>query len=526
MNKIEALKAEKDGLDVWPDLLRYAEQRTPVDHIPEDDLQRMKWYGVFHRPQKPGTFMMRLRVTGGRLTAEQARVIAGIAQEFGGGTCDFTTRQNVQLRDLLLPDIPAIIERLAAVGISTRQTGMDNVRNFIGCPLAGIDGMELFDSTPLVDALVAAHLQAGKEFSNLPRKFNVSIAGCRDDCGDAQSQDLGYVPATRDVDGRRVAGFNVLVGGALGGTSPRLATPLDVFVTPEQVVPVFLAILRIYRDHGPREVRTRARLKWLIAEWGEERLRDELQRDLGHPLLRAGLDERLQVAGDHLGIHPQRQVGLNYVGLHIPVGRIAAADLAELARLADQYGRGELRLTVDQNVVIPHIADADLSAFLAEPMLQRLKPNPSNIWRHLVACTGNDYCHFSLIDTKRHAYQLASELERRGVQVPRGTRIHVSGCIHACGKHHIADIGLQGTNIRLGNRVEESADVFVGGRLGDDPRLASRILENVHWEDLPVLVEALVRQRFAQTVPLSLLRLETRQVHAPSPEADTEEVPA
>jgi ferredoxin-nitrite reductase len=526
MNKFETLKAEKDGLDVWPDLVRYAENGTPIDQIPEDDLHRMKWYGVFHRPQKPGTFMMRLRITAGRLSSAQARVIAAIARDVGGGTCDLTTRQNIQLRDLLLPDIPRVIAQLGQVGITTRQTGMDNVRNFIGCPLAGIDGMELFDSTPLVEALAAAHLAAGKEFSNLPRKFNVAIAGCRDDCGDAQSQDLGFIPATRDLAGRRVAGFNVLVGGALGGTSPRLATPLDVFVTPEQVVPVFLALLRIYRDNGPREVRTKARLKWLIAEWGEERLRDELEREIGSSLPRAGLDERLQVAGDHLGIHPQRQVGLNYVGLHVPVGRISAEDLDALAHLADEYGRGELRLTVDQNVVIPHVPDARLSALLAEPLLSRLKPNPSNIWRHLVACTGNDYCHFSLIDTKRHAFQLGVELERKGVQVPRGTRIHVSGCIHACGKHHIADIGLQGTNIRLGNRVDEAADVYVGGRLGDEPRLASRILENVHWEDLPVLVEALVRQRFAQTVPLSLLRLETRPAPANLEFIESEEVTA
>ncbi|WP_322795244.1 precorrin-3B synthase [Tepidiforma sp.] len=510
MNKIEAIKQEKDGLDSWEDLVEFARRGVPPQELDEAHLQRFKWYGVFHRPQKPGTFMMRLRITGGRLTSSQARVIAGIAREHGGGTADITTRQNLQLRDLLLPDIPGIIERLSEAGITTRQTGMDNVRNFIGCPLAGIDGMELFDSTPLVNALAEAHLAAGRQFSNLPRKFNVAIAGCRDDCGDAQSQDLGFVPATRERDGRRVAGFNVLVGGALGGTSPRLATPLDVFVTPEEVVPFFLALLRVYRDNGPRDVRTKARLKWLIAEWGEERLRDEVEREFGRPLQRAGIDERLRVAGDHLGIHPQRQVGKNYIGLHVPVGRITANELEGVADLADSYGQGQLRLTVDQNIVIPHIPDAALSNLLAEPILERLKPNPSHIWRHLVACTGNDYCHFSLIDTKRHAYQLASELERRGVQVPRGTRIHVSGCIHACGKHHIADIGLQGTNIRLGSRVEEAADVYVGGRLGDEPRLASKILENVHWEDLPVLVEALVRQRFAQTVPLSLIHLETK----------------
>jgi len=153
------------------------------------------------------------------------------------------------------------------------------------------------------------------------------------------------------------------------------------------------------------------------------------------------------------------------------------------------------------------VPDANLSALLMDPLLQELKPNPSSVWRNLVACTGNDYCHFSLIDTKKHAHQLAVDLERKGVQVPRGTRIHVSGCVHACGKHHVGDIGLQGANIRLGDRVDESADVYVGGKLGEDARLAARILTNVHWEDLPVLVEALVRQRFQQTVPLSMMRL-------------------
>jgi ferredoxin-nitrite reductase len=225
------------------------------------------------------------------------------------------------------------------------------------------------------------------------------------------------------------------------------------------------------------------------------------------PLRRAGTDERLQIAGDHLGIHPQRQVGMNYVGLHIPVGRIAADDLAELARVAEQYGAGELRLTIDQNVVIPHVPDSALSALLAEPLLATLRPNPPAVWRSLVACTGNDYCHFSLIDTKRHAFNLATDLERKGIQVPKGTRIHVSGCVHACGKHHVGDIGLQGANIRIGSRVEEAADVFVGGKLGEGSRLAAKVLDNVHVEDLPVLVEALVRQRFQQTVPLSVMRL-------------------
>lgn len=507
MNKIEQMKHDKDGLDSWPDLLRYAEEDTPIADIPEDDLNRMKWFGVFHRPQVPGTFMMRLRITGGAMTAGQMRAIASVARQYGHGTVDITTRQNLQLRGLLLKNIPAILEELSNAGVHSRQTGMDNVRNYIGCPLAGIDGMELFDSTPLLKAVAEVHLVAGKEFSNLPRKLNVSIAGCRDDCGHAQTQDIGFVPATADIDGRRVAGFNVLVGGALGGSSPRLATPLDVFLKPGEVVGFFLSLMRIYRDNGPREIRTKARLKWLIADWGEEKLRAAVEAEMETPLRRAGVDERLRIAGDHLGIHPQRQVGLNYIGMHVPVGRITVEQMEQVADLAERYGKGEVRLTVDQNIVIPHVPDASLSDFLGEPVVKTLRVNPPPVWRNLAACTGNDYCHFSLIDTKTHAFNLATELERKGVQIPRGTRIYMSGCVHACGKHHVGDIGLQGTNIRIGNKVVESADVYTGGKLGEDARLATKVLSNVHTDDLPVLVEALVRERFQQTVPLSVLRL-------------------
>ncbi|MEX2446779.1 MAG: ferredoxin--nitrite reductase [Dehalococcoidia bacterium] len=501
MNKFEAMKAAKDGLDVWPDMIRYVAECTPVAEIPDDDLQRMKWYGVFHRPQRAGTFMMRLRVTGGRLTAAQTLAIADVAAEFGHGSADITSRQNIQLRDLSLYDIPTVIERLAAAGVSTMQTGLDNVRNYMGCPLAGIDGEEFLDTTALLEAIGDAHLLV-REFSNLPRKFNLSLAGCREDCGHAQTQDLGFIPATREAEGREIAGFNVLVGGALGGTSPRLATPLDVFVEPGEVVDVFTALLRVYRDHGPREKRTQARLKWLIEEWGEPRLREAVEVEMGRPLVRAGRDERLRVAGDHLGVHSQRQPGLSYVGLHVPVGRIAADKLAELARLAECYGDGEVRLTVDQNVVLAGVGEDALQGLLAAPLLDDLRPTPGVLWRNLVVCTGNDYCHYSLIDTKNRALEVVTELERRGVDAPEGTRIHMSGCVHACGKHHIADIGLQGANVRIDGRVEEAADIFTDGCLGADGKLAARVAEKVPMTNMADALEALLRER----VPLAAIR--------------------
>jgi ferredoxin-nitrite reductase len=494
LNRFESFKAEKDGLDVLPDLLRYAAERTPIDEIPEDDLDRMKWYGVFHRKQTPGFFMMRLRTPGGRLSSAQIHAIAGIAREFGRGTADLTTRENVQLRWLTLPVIPEILERLERGGITTLQSGMDNVSNLIGCPIAGLDPAEVIDTTPLIRSLQKA-LVGKREFTNLPRKFNVSIAGCREDCGHAQTQDLGFVPATCEIDGRRIVGFNVLIGGALGGTSPRLATSLDVFLRPEEVVDFFAALLLVYRDNGPREQRTKSRIKWLVAEWGEERLREEVEEQIGRTLRRAGRVETIHNAGSHLGIHPERTLNVNFVGLHIPVGRVTADQLDELGRLADEYGAGELRLTVDQNVVIPHVTDARLDRLLGEPLLRELRPNPPPVWRNLVCCTGNDYCHFSAIDTKGQAVALARELEARGVEVPSNTRIHISGCVHACGKHHVGDVGLQGTTVRVDGELHEAAHLFAGGRLGEYGRLAELVREDVLVEDLTDAVQELLLKR-------------------------------
>ncbi len=491
MNKFEALKAAKDGLDVWPDLIRYAAAGTPIEEIPEDDLQRMKWYGVFHRPQKPGTFMMRLRIHGGRMTASQLCSVAALAAEFGGGTADLTTRQNLQLRDIALRDVPEILRRLDACGLGAMQTGLDNVRNYIGCPLAGVDGAELMDTTPLLKEIAAIHL-GNREFSNLPRKLNLSLAGCREDCGQATTQDLGFVPSTKRLDGRLVAGFNVLVGGALGGTAPRLASALGVFVEPAGVVSLFTAVLRVYRDNGPREVRTKARLKWLLADWGEERFRAEVEREVGTPLQRAGRDERTSVAGDHLGVKAQRQAGLNSVGLHVPVGRATAAQLSGVARLALAYGDGEVRLTGGQNLVLTSVPGDRLPALLAEPLLAELRPDPGPVYRGLVACTGTDYCHFSLIDTKARAIELAAELERRAVLVPEGTRIHISGCVHACGKHHVADIGLQGANVRVGDQLVEAADLFIGGSLVGEGTLARRSGERVLMADAAAAIGAIL----------------------------------
>ena len=488
-NRIEVLKSAKDGLDVLPDLYRYAVEG--VDAVPADDFERLKWYGLFHRKATPGYFMLRMRIPNGVLTSEQITAIGEIANRCGRGTADITTRQNIQLRWITIEDAPWVLQRLAAAGLNSQQSGMDNVRNVVGCPLAGLDADELIDARTLGERLQQA-IVGGKRFSNLPRKFNLSITGCREDCAHAQTHDLSFVPATRFEAGREIAGFNVLVGGALGGQQPELARPLDVFVEPEGVVPVALAILEVFRDHGPREQRKRARLKVLLGEWGIERFRAAVEERMGVVLKRAAASATREHGGDHIGISPQRQPGRSVVGCLVPVGRVSGDDLIEFGRLAAEHGTAELRLTVQQNVLIPNVPDERLGALLAEPLLETYSPKPSPWVRSMVTCTGNDYCHFSLIDTKAEALRLASALEER-YEIDEPVRIQMSGCPHACGQHRAGEIGLLGDRKRVDGEVLDAADVFAGGCLGDDARLAERTAEGVLTPDLPEAVAAQLR---------------------------------
>lgn len=483
-NKIEAIKTAKDGLDVLPDLYRYAREGWEV--IPPDDLERLKWFGLFHRKTTPGFFMLRLRMPNGVITSEQARAIAEIAERCGRGQIDVTTRQNIQLRWITIEDAPWILQRLSAAGLTSQQSGMDNIRNVVGCPIAGLDPAELIDTRPLASRLQQAII-GHKGFSNLPRKFNISITGCREDCAHAQTHDLSFVPACLQTSAGERAGFNVLAGGALGGQDPFLAAPLDVWIPPTLVVPFALALLETFRDHGSREKRQQSRLKVLLADWGADRLRAALEARLGMTLERAGTAAGVGHGGEHVGVTAQRQPGLNVVGLLVPVGRLTAEQLTGLADLAERYGQAELRMTVQQNVLIPGVPDADVDELTREPLLEALSPAPSPFMRSLVSCTGNDYCHFSLIDTKGEALKLARALDDR-YELDAPVRINMSGCPHACAQHRAAEIGLQGDRVRVGEEIVDAAHVFVGGRLGDDARLAAPLASGVLVDDLPALV--------------------------------------
>jgi ferredoxin-nitrite reductase len=489
MNKIEALKAEKDGLDVMEDLVRFAREGWKT--IADDDKERLKWVGVFQRRPTPGHFMMRIRMPNGIVTAAQCRLLGEITRESGRNIADITTRQQVQLRWVTIEGVPEVMARIAAAGLTSLQTGMDNIRGIIGCPATGLTPKELFDTAPIARDFQRIFV-GNKAFTNLPRKFNVTITGCPEHCTGGETQDVSMTPAIRMVNGQRVAGLNVAVGGKQGSGGPVFAWALDAFVTPEEAAAACAEIALIYRDHGPRESRSKSRLAFLIADWGPERFRKELEGRLGRPLPPAGRDARGSSVNDHVGLFRQKQPGLNYIGLKTPVGRVTGDQLLELARLSERYGRAELRFTPTQNVLIPHVPDGLIRALLDEPLLKELPYNPSEIQRGLVSCTGTDFCNLALIDTKTRAMALARDFEGR-LGRTRPLTVRWSGCPASCGNHHTADVGLQGCKVKVNGKIVDGVHVFVGGRGGADAKAAVRILEDVPCDELPQVMERLVR---------------------------------
>ena len=489
MNKIEALKSERDGLDVTEDLVRFAREGWRT--IADDDKERLKWVGVFQRKPTPGHFMMRIRMANGILTAAQARLLGQITKATGRNIADVTTRQQIQLRWVTIEEVPAVIARLEEAGLSSLQTGMDNIRGIVGCPATGLTPRELFDTAPIAAAFQQIFL-GNKAFTNLPRKFNVTITGCLEHCTPGETQDISMAPAVATGDGREVAGLNVAVGGKQGSGGPRFATALDAFVTPEEAAEVCAAIALIFRDHGPREARSKARLAFLVDEWGGPRFRRELEAHLGRALPPAGRDARAAKTTDHIGIFRQREPGLNYVGLKTPVGRVRGDQLVELARLAERYGRGELRLTPSQNVLIPHIPDALVGELTREQLLRELPYNPTEIQRGLVSCTGTDFCNLALIDTKTRALALAREFESR-IEAARPLTVRWSGCPASCGNHHTADVGLQGCKVKVNGKIVDGVHVFVGGRGGLEPRAGEKVFADVPCDDLPEVLDRLIR---------------------------------
>jgi len=486
-NAVERYKASLGGdglriLELLPQIIpRGTESLTPAEK------ELLKCLGVFYRRPTPGKFMMRIRMPNGFARAEQLRAIAELSRRLGNGAVDLTTRQQIELRGFSLDSVLEIWEKLRGVELRSLQTGLDNVRNINGCPLAGANPHELLDASPVVQDLdrIIVGEQGNREFTNLPRKFNITVTGCPDNCTHAESQDIALVPARKA--GRN--GFNVLVGGKMGSGGFTVASPLNVFVEAFQAAPVVVELIKIYRDHGPREARAKCRFAFLVEEWGLSRLRAELIERLDRELAFQGRDMRSSAHADHLGITRQSQEGLRAVGLCVPTGRVNPEQLDELARLAAIYGNEEIRLTTAQNAIIPHIPADAVGGLLAEPLLKQFSPRPSPFLRNMVACVGTDYCNLALIETKSRAVALSEALDKTLGSGGNPLTIHWSGCPAGCGNHQAADIGFRGFKTKREGTLVDAVAIYAGGQTGPHAVAGEEILEAVPCdENLPEVV--------------------------------------
>jgi ferredoxin-nitrite reductase len=507
LNQVEQWKLERHPLDVRDAVLdRYAREGPEAIKTVPGEVERLKWVGLYPQRQGGDAFMLRIKIPGGRLAAAQAEAIGGIADEFARGPApnpvfgdaylDITTRQDIQLHWIRIGAVPEIWGRLEAVGMTTVQACGDSARNVLCCPVSGLDADEVLDAHPVAQA-ISDFFTGNREYANLPRKFKLSVTGCREDCAQAEINDIGLWPARRD-DG--TVGFNVLVGGGLSD-GPRMASDIDVFITPDpdRVVELFRAIAQLFGELGNRENRGLARMRYLVQELGPERFRAELAQRAAFPLEPAGEALTRRYRGDHLGVHPQRQPGLHYVGLNVTVGRMAGRNLVEAARLAGRYGDGGLRLATDQNLILTGVPTERVEAVLAEPLLATHSPSPGAFERGVVACTGNEFCRFALVETKARAATWARELDRRlGPDEAGGgiVRMHFSGCPASCAQPQIADIGFRGEAGHRDDQILEAVDIGLGGSLGTDAAFGDWVEGAKPVDEVPeALADLLTRYR-------------------------------
>jgi ferredoxin-nitrite reductase len=510
-NPIEEYKESKDGdpLRIREDLPRLIDGGWEA--LSAADKELLKWVGVFFRKPTPGKFMMRIRMPNGFATSAQLAALADVSRRLGNGTIDITTRQQIELRGYTLESVPEIWEKLRGVDLRSLQTGQDNVRNINGCPLAGLTPTELLDASPIVLALdqTIVGSDGNPEFANLPRKFNIIITGCVENCTHTESQDLAMVPATKFIHGTLYSGFHILVGGKMGSGGFTIASNLGWFIEADQAHEVAIAIVKLFRDEGTRGPRTQCRLSFLIEEWGLDRFRTELVERLGWEPGTAGKDARTEGHNDHFGVRRQKQPGIYSVGLRLNVGRISHESLRELARVAEVYGNGAIRLTTSQNAIVANVREDGLDALLREPLLKQLSPEPSRFFRGLVSCTGTDYCNLAQIDTKGRAVQVSKALEERLGPDGKPITIYWSGCPAGCGNHQAADIGIRGMKVNVDGKSVDAVAIYVGGKTGPQARPGTQIMDMVPCDEaLPDVLSNVVKhlQVFKQVQPRPTVR--------------------
>ncbi|HEU5023325.1 MAG TPA: nitrite/sulfite reductase [Spirillospora sp.] len=478
LNKNEENKKNDDGLNVRRRIIDVY-SKTGFDSIDPADLRgRFRWMGLYTQ-RKPGIdggktgaledeeledkyFMMRVRIDGGQLSGPQLRTIADISTRYARGTADLTDRQNVQLHWVRIEDVPAIWEALEAVGLHTMEACGDVPRTIIGCPLAGIAADEVIDATRDLREIHDRYI-GSPEFSNLPRKYKTALSGCTSHCTVHEINDIAFVGVVNEAG---ETGYQLFVGGGLS-TNPMFAQSLGVFVKPEQTSEVWHGVTSIFRDYGYRRLRSRARLKFLMKDWGAEKFREVLEKEyLGYALPDGPEPAAPQTHRDHVGVHPQKD-GDFYVGFAPRVGRVNGELLGAIGELADRYGSGRVRTTIEQKMVILDVPEENTEALIEELAKHDLQVRPSTFRRQTMACTGIEYCKLAIVETKQRAMDLMDELEKRLPDFDQPLTINVNGCPNACARIQVADIGLKGQLVvdENGDQVE-GFQIHIGGQLG------------------------------------------------------------
>jgi sulfite reductase (ferredoxin) len=508
--RVERLKREVNPWEAHAEIVRFA--REGYDAIPPAWLNTyFRWWGIYTQGDGAGAtggrggegratryFMVRIRVPNGVLRSDQVRAVAGLAERHARGIADLTVRQNFQLHWVRLEDLPEIFQTLRGCGLTSMGSCGDDTRNITGCPVAGLDADEIVDASPLVQQATGM-LNGNPDFYNLPRKYKVSIAGCRTWCSYPEINDVGFTAVRHPATGE--TGFSVRVGGGLS-TSPHFGVRLNAFVRPSEVLRVLKAVTELFRDSdGLRQNREKARLKFLflVHGWTGARFQAALEQRLGFALAPAVPEHPpADVNRDHVGIHPQKQPGVCYAGIPVLRGRVTALALRALADLADRYGTGDLRATSMQNLLIVNVRQEAAPALAREIEALGLRLHASPFWRGTVACTGSEFCKLALTETKGFASWLVEDLEERLPGFEQHVKIHVTGCPNSCGQHWIADIGIEGKKLKVDGALVDAYYFCVGGGVGKHQSHARPVGFRVGARDVPEAIERLLRTYLAQ----------------------------
>ncbi len=489
--KEETIKHERNGLDVWDQMFANAE----ANQFPEaDDMFRYKFLGLFHVKPAQDSFMLRTRVAGCALTAYQFSGLADIAENFGGGYLDLTTRGNTQVREIMPKNTIATLTALDELGLTAKGSGADNLRNVTASPTSGFDPQEVLDVLPYARSMHHTILN-NRDLYGLPRKFNVAFdnGGRVSVCAD--TNDIAFY-AVRVGEGQGVEPgvyFRVQLCGITG--HKQFASDCGVLIKPSQAVPLAAAMIRVFIENGDRTNRKKARLKYLVDNWGQEKFLSETEKKITFELPRFAL-EQCEPRGPtmqhgHIGVYDEKESGLNYVGVVVPVGRMMPKQVRAIAQLADMYGRGEIRLTAWQNLIIPGIKDADVETVKTAILEMGFHYKSTTVSGGLIACTGSAGCKFAASNTKSHAVQLANYLEAE-IELDQPINIHLTGCHHSCAQHYIGDIGLIGAKVKIDGESVEGYSVVLGGGVDERQAIAHEVFSGTSFDDLkPLLLNVL-----------------------------------